>query len=160
MVVPHTGCGKGRTMASNNRWIFGTIAVIWLVVIITSLRSPELVFGSEPVVIRVCTIANWFWGLVATLLVLRSTVFRRPTEMGWGQTDAWGWVAFSVSLLWFMVMVVTFVVPDVVIGETLVVPVAAIVAPVVAVALTHSLAEFLISGFAARRAGAELTEPH
>ncbi len=140
--------------SSKNRWIFVTVGVIWLVVLYTSTRSPELLVGTGPVVIKVAAIANWFWGLLGTLFLLRSTIFRRPNEIGWGQDLAWPWVAGVVSAIWVVAGAVSLWVPDVAVSETLVVPVAAMIAPPVAAALTYSVAEFLVSGFAARQEGA------
>jgi len=138
-------------MRGNNIFIFATIAVIWLVVLITSLQSPDLVFGTEPVQIKVAAIANWFWGLLGTIFLLRSTIFRRPEEIGWGQDVSWPWVAMSVSAIWVVAALVALWVPDVVVSETITVPVAAIVAPIVAASLTLYVTEFLVTGFAARQ---------
>ncbi len=138
-------------MRDKNIWIFATIAVIWLVVLFTSLRSPDLMFGTEPVVIKIAAIANWFWGLLGTVFLLRSTIFRRPDEVGWGETASWPWVAGSVSGIWVIAALVSLAVPDVVVSEDIVIPVAAIVAPVVAAGLTLYVTEFLVTGFAARQ---------
>lgn len=138
-------------MRSKNLWIGGTIAIIWLAVLITSLNSPELTFGDEPVVIRVAAIANWFWGVLATIFVLRSTIFRRPNEMGWGQTVSWPWITAITAVLWLVAMLASLNAPSIDVNETISVPIAAIVAPPVAVALTLYACEFLITGFAARR---------
>ena len=144
-------CDEGVWMRQNNIWIFVTIAVIWLVVLITSLRSPELMFGTEPVQVKIAAIANWFWGLLGTVFLLRSTIFRRPDEVGWGQDVAWPWVAGVVSAIWVVAALVSLAVPDIVVSEDIVVPAAAIVAPVVAAGLTLYVTEFLVTGFAARQ---------
>jgi hypothetical protein len=143
-------------MRQNNIWIFATIAVIWLVVLITSLQSPELMFGTEPVQIKIAAIANWFWGLLGTVFLLRSTIFRRPDEVGWGETVSWPWVAGVVSGIWIVAAVVSLTIPDVVVSEDIVVPAAAIVAPVVAAGLTLYVTEFLVTGFAARQNAADI----
>lgn len=138
-------------MRTNNIFVFATIAVIWFVVLVTSLQSPDLVFGDEPVVINVAAISNWFWGLLGTIFLLRSTIFRRPEEVGWGQDVSWPWVAIVVSAIWVIAMMVSLWVPDVVVSETITVPVAPIIAPIVAAALTLYVTEFLVTGFAARQ---------
>ncbi len=138
-------------MPSKNIWIGLTIAIIWLVVLITSLGSPELTFGDEPVILRPAAIANWFWGLLATVFVLRTTIFRRPDEMGWGQMDAYPWITAVVGVGWFVALMASMLAPDVVINDEITVPIAAIVAPPFAVALTLYACEFLISGFASRK---------
>jgi hypothetical protein len=138
-------------MREKNIWIFATIVVIWLVVLFTSFQSPELTFGTEPVRIKIAAIANWFWGLLGTVFLLRSTIFRRPDEVGWGEVVAWPWVAGVVSGIWVIAALVSLVVPDVVVSEDIVIPAAAIVAPVVAAGLTLYVTEFLVTGFAARQ---------
>ena len=119
--------------------------------ILNSLNAPELVFGDEPVVLRPAALANWFWGGLATVFVLRSTVFRRPQEMGWGETDAWPWVFVVVSGLWVVALLASLLAPDLVIDEQITIPIATIVAPPIATVFTLYAAEFLITGFAARK---------
>jgi len=138
-------------MRSKNIWVGLTIAAIWLVVVITSLNSPELMFGDEPVILKPAAIANWFWGLLATVFVLRSTIFRRQNEMGWGQTEAWPWITAVTGGIWLVAMLASLMAPDVVVNDEITIPIAAIVAPPIAVALTLYACEFLITGFAARR---------
>lgn len=128
-----------------------TLVVIWIVVLITSLSAPELRFGEEPVVLRPAAILNWLWGLVATIFVLRSTLFRRPNEMGWGQTDAWPWAMAVSTVIWIVALIASGAVPEVVVNEDITVPIGSIVAPPIAVALTLYAHEFLIAGFAARK---------
>lgn len=137
---------------SKNILIFVTIGVIWLVVVITSLNSPELIFGDGPVVVKVGTLLNWFWGLLATLFLLRLTIFRRVDEVGWGEDTALPWIAVSVSALWLVAAWATFNIPDVVVSDTITIPAAGILAPPIAASLTYVVTEFLMAGFAARNA--------
>jgi hypothetical protein len=141
-------------MRTNNVWVYITIMIIWTTVIVMSLGSPELVFGEEPQVINVAAIADWFWGLLGTVFVMRATVFRRPNEAGWGQDDAWHWVTLVVAGIWIAAMLVSIMVPAIEIGDNIQAPVATLIAPLVAAALTPYACEFLIEGFAARRGGA------
>lgn len=138
-------------MGSKNIWIVLTITIIWLVVLITSLSAPEMSFGDDPVVLRPGAILNWFWGLLATVFVLRSTVFRRQEEMGWGDTDAWPWLTVVVGAIWLVTLIAGAAAPDVVINENIIIPVASIAAPPIAAGLTLFSCEFLITGFAARK---------
>ncbi len=138
-------------MRSKNLWVGLMIGIIWLVVIITSLSAPELTFGDEPVSIAVAAVANWFWGLLGTVFVLRSTVFRRQDEMGWGQTEAWPWVTAAIGAIWLVALIAAGAAPDVTINDTITIPIGSIVAPPIAVALTLFACEFLITGFASRR---------
>jgi hypothetical protein len=140
-------------MQTNTIWIYLTIAVIWITVIISSISSPELQFGEEPQIFNVAALADWFWGLLGTVFVMRSTVFRRPHEAGYGQDEAWGFVALSVGGLWIAAMLVSIVAPTVGISDDIFIPAGAIVAPIVAAALTPYACEFLIEGVAARLAG-------
>lgn len=138
-------------MPSKNIWIGLTIAIIWLVVLVTSLGGPELTFGDEPVVLRPAAIVNWFWGLLATVFVLRTTLFRRPEELGWGQTEAYPWITVVVGASWVIALLTSNMAPEVVINEDITVPIASIVAPPIAVAVTLYACDFLISGFASRK---------
>jgi len=138
-------------MRSKNIWIFATIAVIWVAVLVTSLSSPDLMFGDEPVILRPAAILNWFWGVVGTVFVLRSTLFRHQNELGWGQTDAYPWILAITTAVWLVAVLASLNAPDVVINEDIIVPVGSIVAPPIAVALTLYSCEFLITGFASRK---------
>jgi hypothetical protein len=136
---------------SKNIWIGLTIVIIWLVVLMTSLGSTELTFGDEPVILRPAAILNWFWGLLGTVFVLRTTLFRRPNEMGWGETDAYPWITVVVGVSWIVALLATNMAPEIVVNDNITVPIGAIVAPPIAVAVTLYACDFLISGFASRR---------
>jgi hypothetical protein len=138
-------------VTTSNIWVYVTIAVIWVTVIISSFASPELQFGTDPPqVINVAAITHWFWGMLGTVFVMRSTVFRRPNEAGYGQDEAWAFVALTVGGLWIASMLVSVLAPTITISDDIIIPVGAIVAPIVAAALTPYACEFLIEGMAAR----------
>lgn len=139
-------------MKTNTIWVWTTIVAIWVAVFVMSTGSPDLQFGNEPQIVAVAAIADWFWGLVATVGVLRLTIFRRPTEIGWGQDIAWPWVFGGVAALWAAATVVSLQLPAFEVGS-FVIPAAAIVAPIAAAMLTWYVCEFLIAGFAARQGG-------
>lgn len=138
---------------SKNILIFVAVGVIWIVVLLTSFNSPELIFGDAPVIIKVSALTNWFWGLLGTLFLIRLTIFRRTDEIGWGEDTAYPWIAVSVSALWVIAAFITFRIPDVVVSDSIIIPAGAILAPPTAAALTYVVTEFLVSGFAARNAG-------
>lgn len=138
-------------MKTNSIWVWLTILAIWVAVLMMSMGSPNLEFGTDPVVINVGIIMDWFWGLVGTVGVLRLTMFRRPTEAGWGQDNAWPWVFGVVAALWLAAAVAAVSLPVFELGDDIVVPVAAVVAPIAAAMLTWYACEFLVAGFAARR---------
>lgn len=141
-------------MKTNSIWIWMTIAAIWITILIMSMGSPNLEFGSDPVVINVGIIMDWFWGLVGTVGVLRLTMFRRPSEVGWGDDTAWPWVFGVVAAMWLAAAVAAVSLPVFELGEDIIIPAAAIVAPIAAAMLTWYACEFLVAGFAARRGGA------
>ena len=137
---------KGRTY-----WVFATIALIWILVLILSFNSDPLVTGVDQNELPVAAFVDWLWGLLATVAVLRATVFRRPNEKGWGQDDAWMWITIVVGGIWIAATIVALSVPVLETGDDpLQIPYGAIVAPVVAAVLTNYASEFLVEGFAAR----------
>ncbi len=139
---------KGRT-----KWVFLTIFLIWIAVLILSMASADLVTGIEPDRdhIPIAAFINWLWGILASVSVLRATVFRRPTEKGWGQDSAWLWIAVVIGGIWFAATIVALSVPVLETGsDPTEIPYAAIIAPIVAAVLTNYASEFLVEGFAAR----------
>ncbi len=140
-------------MKTNSIWIWLTIAVIWATVLIMSLGSPNLELGSDPVIVDIGKIIDWFWGLVATVGVLRLTIFRRPTEVGWGQDTAWPWILGIVGGIWLAAAVASTSLPVFELGDDIVIPAASLIAPIAAAMLTWYACEFLVAGFAARRGG-------
>lgn len=138
-------------MKTNSIWVWATIAAIWIFVLIMSMGSPNLEFGSDPVVIDVGIIMDWFWGLVGTVGVLRLTMFRRPSEVGWGQDNAYPWVFGVVSAMWLAAAFAAINLPVFELGDDIVIPVAAIIGPIAAAMLTWYACEFLVAGFAARQ---------
>ena len=140
-------------MKSQAKWVFLAIAMIWLAVVILSVASPDLVTGTPPDRdnVPVAAFIDWLWGVLATVSVLRATVFRRPNEKGWGQDAAWMWIAIVVGGIWLSATIVALSVPELSTGsDPIVIPYAAIIAPLVAAVLTHYASEFLVEGFAAR----------
>ena len=142
-------------MKTNSIWIWATIVVIWIAVLIMSTGSPDLQFGDDPTIIDIAKVASWFWGLVATIGVLRITFFRRPTEAGWGQMTAWPWILVVVGGLWLAAAFASTGLPVFELGDNIVIPVAAVVAPIIAAMLTWYACEFLVAGFAARQPEAQ-----
>jgi len=138
-------------MKGRNYWVIATIAVIWLLVLILSLQSDPLVTGTEQNELPVAAFVNWIWGLLATVAVLRATVFRKPNEKGWGQDYAWMWIMIVISGIWVAATIVALSFPPLVTGDDPIsIPFGAIVAPVIAAVLTNYASEFLVEGFAAR----------
>ena len=69
-------------------------------VLILSFNSPDLISGEDQSALPIAAFIDWLWGLLAVVAVLRATVFRRPTEKGWGQDDAWMWITIVVGGIW------------------------------------------------------------
>ncbi len=138
-------------MKTSSIWIWATIVAIWVAVLIMSAGSPDLQFGDDPTVVDVAKVVDWFWGLVATVGVLRLTLFRRPSEVGWGQDAAWPWILGVVGGIWLAAALASIGLPVLELGDNIIIPVAAVIAPVGAAMLTWYACEFLIAGFAARR---------
>lgn len=156
-MIPRSSVAQREQMAwesgmrSKNLWVVAMIVIIWLFVLLTSLTAPELMWGEEPVILRPAALINWFWGLVATVFILRSTYFRHPNEMGWGQTDAYPWITGVIAVVWLVAFLASGLAPEVRVNEDILIPVASIVAPPIAVAITLYATEFLITGFASRQ---------
>lgn len=132
---------------SKKTWIVLTIGIIWLGVLTTSAFAPDMVTGSEQDHLSFAPMANWFWGLLATVFLLRATLFssRNPSD----GHDGWMWISIAVSAIWIAVTVISVFAPEAVTGsDPTRIPVAAILAPVVGVVLTKHVCEFLASGFA------------
>lgn len=142
-------------MNKNSIWIWATILAIWAMVLWMSTGSPELQFGEDPTVVDVAKVIDWFWGLVATIGVLRITFFRRPTEAGWGQMTAWPWILAVVGGLWLAAAIASTSLPVFEVGDDIIIPVAAVIAPIAAAMLTWYACEFLVAGFAARQGRTE-----
>ncbi|MBT8198924.1 MAG: hypothetical protein KJO36_00270, partial [Acidimicrobiia bacterium] len=77
---------------------------------------------------------------------------------------AWRWIALAVGIIWISVLIVSLTFPDVVIdGGFVEIPLGSIAAPIIGVALTSYVVDFLVTGFAARNAGLladAALEPH
>ena len=137
-------------------WIVATIGVIWLAVLSTAIFAPDVVTGSEQQHFNVAAFTNWFWGLLATVFLLRATVFRSPQRGVSDEEAAWVWISVAVEAIWVAVMLISILVPEAVTGtDPTRIPIAAIVAPIVAVVFTKYVCEFLVYGFSARA-----TKPH
>lgn len=137
-------------MFSKNEWLVGTIGFIWVAVILTSLFSPDLVFGSDQTHMKIPALVNWLWGGLATAFVLRSTLFNPRIDMAYDGSDAFVWIGAAVGGIWLAVIAISLFGPDAVFGSDPVrIPVAALVSPIVGAVVTRYVSEFLVEGFAA-----------
>ena len=138
-------------MKTNGIWIWLTILAIAVGTLIMSMGSAELQFGTDPIIVNVGMVMDWFWGLIGAVGVLRLTLFRRQTEAGWGQDVSYPWVFGVVAVLWLAAAVAAVSLPVFELGDDIIIPFAAIIAPIAAAMLTWYAVEFLVAGFAARR---------
>lgn len=146
-------------MQGRTKWVFVTIFLIWVAVLIISVASPDLVTGTIPDrdELPAAAFITWLWGILGTVSVLRATVFRRPSEKGWGQDTAWPWITAVVGGIWLAATIVALAVPVLETGDDPTeIPYAALIAPIVAAVLTNYACEFLVEGFAARKGQAPL----
>jgi len=118
-------------------WAVATIAAlstIWIAVALISVFSPDLVSGSEQQHLPVAAIATWLWGTIATIaqVALGAALVRRR------RIDAW-LVAQPVAtvVVWCGAVVVSVFTPPMVTGtDPTTIPLAAIIAPIAAAAVT------------------------
>ena len=151
---------RGKTIDIKNLWIVGTIGIVWIIVFTTLSGSEPLIFGIDPSTndvgtdVNVAFLVNWFWGLITTVMILRSTVFRRPNEAGYRETNAWPWMTLVVAGVWIVAGLVANNTGSIgIASDSVMIPVGAILALPIAAAVTSYTVEFLIQGFAARNAG-------
>jgi hypothetical protein len=126
-----------RASAAELSWMLWTatgIGGIWVVVLLLSLLAPDLVSGSEQQHLPVAAFTTWFWGGIATVVLLWA-MGRLRGRAGWQPI----WVGLSVATLgiWAVATILGVTLPVVVTGtDPTRIPVAAIFAPVAAALLT------------------------
>jgi len=123
-------CGESLPLPARQSdarlWTGLSIGAIWLSVLLLSVLAADLVSGSEHDVLPVAAMTSWFWGALATGLVL--ILCRR---------DATAATALSVAAVWLVVTLVGILVPEMVTGsDPTRIPVAALLAPVVGAVAT------------------------
>lgn len=125
-------------------WTLIAVVVIWLAVLVTSLFAPDFVSGSEQDHIKVAAIVNWLWGLLASVAVLRML---RHRDVQKAETSTWVALGTGVGVIWVTMTLVSLLVPVIELGsDPTQIPLAVIIAPIVAMVLTRYLAEFLLEG--------------
>jgi hypothetical protein len=125
-------------------WTLIAVVAVWLAVLFTSLFAPDFVSGSAQEHIKIAAMVNWLWGLLATVGVLRMLRHRDAQR-----AEAGTWIALGtgVGVIWLTMTLVSLLVPDIETGsDPTRIPLAAMIAPVVAMVLTRYLAEFLFEG--------------
>jgi hypothetical protein len=126
-------------MLSRYQWVVVSVVAIWLAVLLTSLFAPDFVSGSQQEHLKIAALINWLWGTLATVSVLR--MFRTAKDAPLG---TWMTMGLGVSAIWAVATVVSIVVPRIETGsDPTRIPLAAVIAPIVAMVFTRYVAEFL-----------------
>jgi hypothetical protein len=125
-------------------WTLVAVIAIWLAVLVTSLFAPDFVSGSEQEHIKIAAMVNWLWGLLATVGVLRML---RHRDVQKAEASTWIALGTGVGAIWVTMTLVSILVPEIETGsDPTRIPLAAVIAPIVAMVLTRYLAEFLFEG--------------
>jgi hypothetical protein len=126
-----------RATTTELSWMLWTavgIGGIWVAVLLLSLLAPDLVSGSQQDHLPVAAFTTWFWGGVATLVLLWA-MGRLRGRASWQPI----WVGLSVATLgiWAVATILGITLPVMVTGtDPTRIPFAAIFAPVAAAMLT------------------------
>ena len=114
-------------------WALAATIVVWIAVVVISVFSPDLVSGSEQQHLPVAAFGTWLWGTVATVAVLvGGGLLRRAGEALW-------WVAPAVAtvVIWVVAALASVFAPTMETGtDPTTIPLAALIAPVVAALLS------------------------
>ena len=125
----------------------GALVAIWGAVAAISLLAPDLVSGSEHEHLPIAAFTTWIWGVVASRTVM-STMLRLDDA---GADQARGQLVGFTAGLWAAAALVAIAAPEMVTGsDPTRVPIAALLAPMAASALTGGACE-LASSFVAQR---------
>ena len=115
-----------------------TITAIWVSIALISVLSPDMVHGSEHQRMPVAAFGAWFWGFGASIAAvvamarLRRDVAQRPAVM---------MVAGVTTTIWVAATVVSIFGPTLVTGsDPTTIPLAALIAPIVAALVTTGIA--------------------
>jgi hypothetical protein len=115
-------------------WTALGIGGIWVAVLLISLFAPDLVSGSEQEHLPVAAFTTWFWGVVATLVLLGAMGRLRGNAM-WRPT--WFGLSVVTLALWAVAMILAITLPVFETGtDPTQIPFAALFGPVAAAMLT------------------------
>jgi hypothetical protein len=126
-----------RTTTTDLSWMLWTaigIGGIWVAVLLVSLLAPDLVSGSQQEHLPVAAFTAWFWGAVATMVLLWA-MGRLRASASWRPI----WIGLSAATLgiWAMAAILAITLPVMVTGtDPTQIPFAAIFAPPAAAMLT------------------------
>jgi len=126
-----------RAATANLSWLLWTaigIGGVWLAVLLISLFAPDLVSGSEQEHLPVAAFTSWFWGVVATMVLL-GAMGRLRGSATW--RPAWIGLSVVTLVLWGMATILAITLPVFETGsDPTQIPFAAFFAPAAAAMLT------------------------
>jgi hypothetical protein len=113
-------------------WSGLAVAAIWLSATAASIWSPDLVTGSNHEHIPLVAMNVLVWALLATAFVVMA-----PAVTASDRARVWGVYAGAVAIAWAAAAVIAIAAPSLVTGsDPTTVPIAGLIAPVVAMAVT------------------------
>jgi hypothetical protein len=113
-----------------------SVTAIWVAVVLASVFSPDLVSGSEQEHLPIAALIDWFWGSVATALVLIAVAIGHGRSLS-DRHVAWFLIALATTAIWTGVTVVSISVPRLETGtDPTRIPLAAMISPVVGTVAT------------------------
>ncbi len=138
----------GSEWSAAVRWVSALVG-IWGAVLAMSLFAPDLVSGSQHEHLPIAAFTTWIWGVVASRTIL-TTLLRIDDA---GSTDQLrGQLVGFVAGLWVVAALVAVLAPPMVTGsDPTQLPIAALLAPVAATALTTAACEMASAYVAQRR---------
>ena len=108
------------------------LGIIWVAVVVISLFAPDLISGSEQEHLPIAALTSWVAGVIGTGAVVKTMRSARQAGDRFGPL-----VLGSVAVIWVVATLVALLAPDLVTGsDPTRLPIAAIVAPFAAAALT------------------------
>ncbi len=119
------------------------LAAIWLAVLLISLFAPDLVSGSQQEHVALPAILTWIWGLIASRALLGLLMAQRAHPE---RARDLAIVVGIVAVVWGVAAVVAIYAPQMLTGsDPTRLPLAAILAPIVAMVLTNTVCQFFPS---------------
>lgn len=151
VVVTPTGHREGslaeRIVGSRYTPVGLAVVFIWAAVLVASIWSPVMITGANHEQLAVAAMGDWFWGGLATGLLLLAAAFARLER-----TDVWRVVAVISGVVWLAVALASVFAPSMITGtDPTTVPLVAMLAPVAGALVTAFLAVFA-AGMGARGA--------
>lgn len=118
------------------------VAAIWVSVVLASVFAPDMVSGTQHEHLAVVPITDWIWGALATAAIAVTAL--EASRAGGTSRAPWLGLALVVTCIWAAVAVVSIFTPVMVTGtDPTRLPLAAILAPIVAMVATRYACTFV-----------------